>query len=113
MVKLEDNTDRLVANLENACKKTLFLISNQILNDCNLYVRVDTGQLRMSSARGSNLSKGIIGWDTSYAKKVYFTGKPSTDKNPNASLMWVEVARAKHGADWNAFVKSTLQREMK
>ena len=43
-----------------------------------------------SSASGSKPKEGLAIWDTPYAKRVYYTGKPSKDVNANASLMWAE-----------------------
>ena len=112
MVKLENNCNAFVKDLKLVIDKTRFELSNQILNDCNYFVREDTGELRRSSVRGSDLQKGIIGWDTDYARKVYFTGIPSTDVNPNASLMWVETARSRFGDDWVEFLKRKLAKEV-
>ena len=33
---------------------------------------------------------GLAIWDTPYAKRRYYTGTPSKDKNQNASLQWVK-----------------------
>ena len=34
--------------------------------------------------------------DTEYAKKMYYTGTPSKDVNPNASLMWADKGVKEH-----------------
>lgn len=47
-------------------------------------------QENYSNASGSDLEKGRAVWDTPYAKRRYYTGTPSKDKNQNASLQWVE-----------------------
>lgn len=108
MVRVENNIQNFIKRFEKASKQARFEVANQILNDSNQYVRVDTGELRRSSVRGSNLPMGIIGWDTPYAKRVYYLGTPSTDRNPNASLMWVQVARARHGKEWVDFLARKL-----
>ena len=100
MIKLQNRVEEFVENLGKATVKARYEVSRQILDDSNIFVREDTGELRRSSVRGSDLPRGIIGWDEPYAKRVYFTGRPSTDRNPNASLQWVEVARSRYGADW-------------
>ena len=109
MVKLEMYTDEFLKNLEQAKIKVRYLVSKQIRDDSNQFVRWDTGELKRSSERGSDLPNGIIGWDTSYAKRVYFTGRPSTDVNPNASLEWVQVARARYSDDWVNRLVSVLK----
>lgn len=75
-------------------------LAEQILKDSNFYARRDTGTLIDSSQTASDFGKGIVAWDTAYAKKVYYTGSPVKDKNPNASLQWVETARKQRGKDW-------------
>ena len=35
-----------------------------------------------------------------YAKRVYYTGSPSKEVNPNASLMWCEKAAGTNRGDW-------------
>ena len=47
-------------------------------------------QENYSNASGSDLEKGQAVWDTPYAKRRYYTGTPSKDKNQNASLQWVK-----------------------
>lgn len=100
MIKLQNRVEEFVENLVETSLKARYEVAQQILNDSNIFVREDTGELRRSSVRGSDLPRGVIGWDEPYAMKVYFTGHPSTDRNPNASLQWVEVARSRYGADW-------------
>ena len=108
MVRVENNISDFIKRFEKASKQARFEVANQILNDSNLYVREDTGALKRSISSGSNLAQGIIGWDTPYAKRVYYLGTPSTDRNPNASLMWVQVARARHGKEWVDFLARKL-----
>lgn len=75
-------------------------LSEQILTDSNYFARQDTGNLIASSQNASRPKEGKLIWRTPYAKKVYYTGIPSKDVNPNASLQWVEVARKAYGTDW-------------
>lgn len=109
MIKLQNRVEEFAEKLGEVSLQARFEVSQQILNDSNIFVREDTGELRRSSVRGSDLPRGIIGWDEPYAKRVYFTGRPSTDRNPNASLQWVEVARSRYGADWVKLVLRKLK----
>lgn len=74
------------------------VLAEQILSDCNQYVRVDQGTLR-DSAHPERGGWDIV-WSTKYAKKVYFTGTPSKISNPNASLRWCEKATRAHAKEW-------------
>ena len=109
MIKLQNRVEEFAEKLGKVSLQARFEVSQQILNDSNIFVREDTGELRRSSGRGSDRPRGIIGWDEPYAKRVYFTGRPSTDRNPNASLQWVEVARSRYGADWVELVLRKLK----
>lgn len=65
---------------------------------CNEYVRMQTGVLK-NSARVENGGHKIT-WNTRYAKRVYYTGSPRKNVNPNASLRWCEKGKIEHGAEW-------------
>lgn len=108
-VRVEINKDAVRARIEAANKKALYVVSEQALGDCNYYCRVDQGTLRDSSERSSDLKNGQLVWDTPYAKRVYYTGSPSHDINPNASLMWCEVAQNQHGKDWEKVYEAALR----
>lgn len=74
------------------------ILSEQILTDCNTYVRMQSGNLA-DSAHTEAGGKRIV-WSTGYAKRVYYTGTPRKNVNPNASLRWCEKAKRQHGAEW-------------
>lgn len=78
--------------------KALPKVADDILSDCNTYVRMQDGTLA-NSARIESKGRKIT-WNTRYANKVYYTGTPQRNKNPNASLRWCEVAKRKHAKDW-------------
>ena len=75
-------------------------ISNEIKDDCNKYIKMETGAMRDSSEYSSDLKNGKIIWETPYVVRQYFTGTPSKEVNPNASLQWCEKAETLHGAQW-------------
>lgn len=112
MVTLENNVDRFVERFGELAEKARYLLASQVLADANKHVRMDTGELRDSSLRASDLPKGELVWDTPYAKKVYFTGTPSHDRNPDAELMWVHVARDRYKDDWLVLFKNLAEQEV-
>ena len=87
--------------VENAFGKALFAAREQILTDCNFYVRVDQGILRdtATTATKGDMELDVV-YSQPYAARVYFTGTPSKDQNPNASLQWCEKAQQTFGKDW-------------
>lgn len=97
------------ADVEKMVEKGLFALKEQALTDCNYYVRQDQGILR-DSARAEQKGLEIeLTWNTPYAKRVYYTGRPSKDVNPNASLQWCEVAANAHGDEWAKIIEKAME----
>lgn len=97
-----------------AWKDGLPLLSNEILNDCNLYCKEESGALIASSLIHSKLKKGKLIWQTPYARRQYWEIRTAyTDSNPNASWKWCEVAKQNHFPQWqqqaNALFNANLQ----
>ena len=100
MIEVQSNVSEIIEDFKQLTAKARYLLSSQILADANKHARMDTGELIRSSQRASNLVRGELVWDTDYAKKVYYTGRPSHDTNPDAQLMWVDFARDRYIQDW-------------
>lgn len=112
MVELESNADEYVKRFNTLAERARYQLSSQILADANKHVRMDTGALKFSSQIASNLPKGELVWDTPYAKRVYYTGTPSHDRNPDAELMWVQVAVDRYGKDWVLIFENLARKEV-
>lgn len=112
MVQFTSNAPKIAKKFEGLSEKGRYLLSSQILADSNRYVRADRWTLRDSSYEKSEPAKGLLIWDTVYAKRVYFTGTPSHDQNPYAELMWVHVARDRHGEDWVTIFANLAKKEI-
>lgn len=96
--------------VENAFDKALFAAREQILTDCNFYVKVDQGILRDSAYMRHPKPMVIEAvWDTPYAKRQYYTGKPSTDVNVNASILWAQKAADKYRGDWARILQKGME----
>lgn len=78
--------------------QVLPVLAEQIISDSNQYVRKQDGTLADSAHQESG-GRRIV-WSTAYAKKVYYTGIPRRNVNPNASLRWFEVAKRNYAGDW-------------
>ncbi|MDO4174552.1 MAG: minor capsid protein [Eubacteriales bacterium] len=89
--------------------KVLPVLTQQIIKDSNIYCRQDQGTLIASSMIASQPSKGLAVWDTPYAKRVYYTGNPCKDINPNASLMWYERAKQRKKKNWLLLVEKGMK----
>jgi hypothetical protein len=95
-VRVTLNKAAVRARVHTASEEATFAVANELLKDANYYCREDTGMLIASSLKASQPDKGLLIWDTPYAKRMYYTGSPSHDVNPNASTMWVHKAKSKH-----------------
>lgn len=102
------NKDKIVQDARKAWEsKVLPTLAKEIKEDCNVYVRRQSGDL----ARSADIEDGgkKVTWNTPYAKKVYYTGTPRTDVNPNASLRWCEKAIRRFKSEWVARANSLLK----
>ena len=96
--------------IEKAFEKALFAAREQILTDCNYYVRVDQGILRDTAYASTEGMELAITWPQEYAQRVYYTGTPSPAVNPNASLMWAEKAANNFGGDWQEILQKGFEK---
>ena len=102
------NQAKYKALLESATEAGLDALAEQALADSNEYVKVDQGVLRASGKVERNGAEISLSYNTPYAKAQYFTGRPSTDVNGQASLMWMHKAQRVHGADWLKILKKAF-----
>jgi hypothetical protein len=91
-----------------AAAGTQLELSKIALEDCNKFCKLDTGELRASSYKASNLVLGRLVWRTNYARHAYYLGEPSRTKNPLASRLWAHKAAAAYGSKWYSFARGRL-----
>lgn len=102
------NKNRTIQRLRNVWdSEVLPKVSDQIMEDSNTYVRMQSGELA-STIDKENGGKRIT-WNTAYAKRVYYTGTPRKNVNPNASLRWCEKAIRNHKSEWVKEANSILK----
>ena len=94
--------------LERAINLSLKLNADTFKDDCNYYCKMDTGRLIDSSYTEVDGTVCNVIWDTPYAKKQYYTGQPSKDRNANASLQWAEKAHRKYGDQWAKLIEKGI-----
>lgn len=109
-VKITINENQIKATIDNKWESGLEMLSSQILKDCNLYCKEDTGMLIMSSWVHSDLKKGRLVWNTPYAARQYYEIRTAyTDVNANATWRWCEVAKRLHMADWGRQAQAIMR----
>lgn len=89
-IKIKRNAAAIQAKIAAGEKKMIPAVTEAVIQYGNIFVREDRGALKNSALISSRPQEGKAVWDTPYAKKAYYTGTPSTDVNPDASLMWAE-----------------------
>jgi hypothetical protein len=84
--------------IQKAVKEAQLELSKVALKDCLKYTKEDTGDLIESGEKESNLKKGLLIWDTVYARKQYYLQSTKTVINPHAHFMWAHHAASQHGS---------------
>ena len=87
----------------------LFAVREQIKDDCNQYVKVDQHILERSAYTEMDGTTLHIIWNTPYARRQYYTGQPSKEVNPNASILWAEKAAGECKKDWAAMIQKAMK----
>ena len=109
-VRIIINEHSIQAKIDNTWSNGLEMLSSQILRDCNMYCKEDTGMLIMSSFIHSDLKKGRLVWQTPYAARQYYEIPTAyTDVNPNATWRWCERAKQLHQADWGRQAQAIMR----
>lgn len=100
------------AAIDRKEKRVKEALGQQILKDSNYFAPQDTGALINSSIIASDLQKGILVWDTTYARKLYWNPQLnfSHDVNPNAQGKWFEAAKSIYLSTWVAMAKKEANR---
>lgn len=113
-VKIKIQTTGMKDKVKNAGKMATEAVSVQVAVDSNKYVAKDTGFLESSVFSDSNFAKGQIIWGASYAVYAYYIMRNQlrTDKNPNASHLWFEVAKTQHLSDWIHLANNVYKKEL-
>lgn len=109
-VRIQINENSIQAKIDNIWESGLEMLSSQILKDCNMYCKEDTGMLIMSSYIHSRLKEGLLIWQTPYAARQYYEIPTAYhDVNSNATWRWCEVAKQNHLADWGRQAEAIMR----
>lgn len=86
-------------------------LAERVLDDGNIFIPVDTGMLR-STGRVDDNGRAVT-WNTIYGHYVYYPEEKGitihTDKNPNATGHWFEVAKNLKVDEWLRLVEAELK----
>lgn len=112
-VKIDISPQRIQVKVDTAFKNGLEKLSSEILANCNEYCKEDTGALILSSWIHSKLEKGLLVWQTPYAKRQYYAIRTAhKDKNSNASWKWCQKAKEKYKDKWNQLAQKAFEENL-
>ena len=94
------NKSAVEAKIMGQFEKILPMLTEEILNDCNQYVKWDFGDLAMSSQTHTDFKKGIMRWVTPYARRQYWEIKTNLSGDPKRTWKWVHAAKAERESTW-------------
>lgn len=98
MIKIDKSA--VVARIMGQWGKALPVLTEEILNDCNEYVKWEQGDLAQSSYTHSDFKQGIMRWQKPYARRQYWEIKTSLSDNPKRTWKWVHVAKSELQSKW-------------
>lgn len=109
--KIEFDANNVAEILSEGTGRAIMVGTSELRRYSNQYVRFLTGKTKQSSYMASDLKKGLVVYDTPYARYAYYntTSQVTKDHNPNAMSKWGEYAIKHHLDD----IVKTVQREMK
>ena len=106
-IQIKIDPNKVGLHVKGAWDKGLFILSSQVLGDCNQYVKVDQHTMESSSYVASRLSEGKLVWDTPYAKRHYWA--IPTSLTPGRTWKWCETAKRKWKARWQKLAEKGLR----
>ena len=107
-VKITISKAQVKAKVDSAWKAGLFVLSNEILADCNQYVKRSPDRTMLkSSLIQSRPQDGVLVWDTPYAKRQYW--EIQTALTPGTTWRWIETAKRKHLKQWQALAQKGVK----
>lgn len=110
-IKIDFDANKLKRDVNYKHQKALAIGASELRRLSQPYVRFQTGMTAKSAFRASEIDKGLLIYDTPYARYAYFntTSDVTTDHNPNATAKWAEVAWDKH----HSRIMQTIEKEIK
>lgn len=110
-VKIMINTSKVGARVMGVFNtEVLPELSEEILADCNEYCKEDTHALIDSSLIHSQPEKGLLIWETPYAKRQYWAIK--TSLTPGRTWKWCETAKRKKKKLWAKSAERRLRSKL-
>ena len=105
------NKSATISRLSGQVGKAQKWLDNEVLQDCQPYVPMRTGNLMNSGISGTKLGSGEVVYNAPYSRRMYY-GKHfnfSKLKHPQACAQWFEKAKSVHKEDWRNGVQKIMK----
>lgn len=106
-VKIKIDQQRVGAKVTTAWKNGLYVLSGEILADCNEFCKEDQHTLINSSLIHSQPENGRLIWETPYARRQYW--EISTSLTPGRTWKWCEAAKKRWLSRWRRLAEKGLK----
>ena len=109
-IDIQFDKNATTAELKSRIDRGIMVATSELRRYADPYVRWLTGTTKKSAYSSSDLHKGLLIYDTPYARFAYYNenNKVTTDHNPQARPKWGEYALKHHLKD----IERTVQREV-
>lgn len=105
------NETAVLARITRSVDRARQMLAERVKDDGNIFIPVDTGLLR-STGRVEEGGHAVT-WTTPYGQHVYYPERTGirihTDKNPNATGHWFEVAKNLKVEEWLRVVAEAIK----
>lgn len=110
-----DTSKALLDILDVSKELSTFEISSEFLADSNVYIPFVTGDLKRSSINFSDFEKGLLVWQTPYARRLFYNPQFdfSKDANPNARGLWAEYAKEQNQKKYRRLANKSFDKAKK
>ena len=101
--------------IDSAFRLALYAAQEQILTDCNTYIKYDEGTMEDSGQHSIKALTLSVTWDTPYARRQWYTGEPSKKskmQHPKASIKWAEKAEAEYRDEWIKILEKGMNKNL-
>ena len=106
-MKIQINKAEVQGKIMGAWERNLAALTEEILADCNEYVkRSPNHTMRDSSLKHSK--PGLIAWETPYAKRQYW--EIQTALTPGTTWRWIETAKKRHLKRWQKLAQEGIDK---
>ena len=101
-VKISIDKMKIKHTVDAAWNNALPILTREILDDVNEYCKYDTGALVQSSYLHTKYERGMMIWQTPYARRQYWEIQTAYTQagHPKATWKWAEVAKRHNMEKW-------------